>query len=767
MTKTNCRNWLRRVIGACLCLALMAGWIPVGAAARADAGNWYDAYVTEMTQKGMILPRDGDAFCPDDNATRAVIVYALWVLAGQPEAASDAEFDDVPHSAREATAIRWAAQTGLVQGYGSGRFGPEDSVTREQFSVILLRYARIFGIVAEAEEENTASLSINDIFARSDSARTDPLNDFPDREELSVWAEEGVRWCVTEGLLQGRTDGSLDPGGYATRAELSALLSRYMEKVLSAADPGLVLDCDTPSGTVLTLLTPTLTGACRSKAAVGLSSLTWTLSSEGDRTAAGTLIPDSTGAWTLTDLRLYPGTNTLTLRAVDLCDRETILTTTLVYDSGTLTEIDMDHVAWEPVPEGESIGYIDNVVMVLLDPDLSADARNTVLQDLCRQAEATVIGSVNAALLYQLEVAPRDYASLGTLCDELMAQSGVLCAWRDLFAAVKATVPNDPWGEDELPDWDSDDPYGLNWWAEAVELLEARDIAREGTPVTLGIVDTGIDTDHEDLEGIRCLTDNEPMTHGTHVAGILAAAENNGVGITGLSAGSEVLSFDCYHGSNATTESRLIAAIARLLEEGARVINSSNAADCVTEEEAEDSGLHTALALRTLTKTVTEDFLIVMAAGNSAADARYSGLFAAITPQLADRVTDGHPQELMDHILVVAAAQYEFRSGSWTIAEFSDYGETVTLAAPGVNIYSTVCPKTDNGLLYDELSGTSMATPIVAGIAALIWQTAPELTAGQVREILLTSCAETACCAADGEEYPLVNAATAVKAAGS
>ncbi len=100
--------------------------------------------------------------------------------------------------------ITWAAAQGVVGGYGNGLFGPNDNITREQLAVMLWRYA---GSPAATNKE----LHFNDI------------------DEAGDYALEALRWAVENGILNGYGDGRLNPAGLATRAQVAAMLMRYIE----------------------------------------------------------------------------------------------------------------------------------------------------------------------------------------------------------------------------------------------------------------------------------------------------------------------------------------------------------------------------------------------------------------------------------------------------------------------------------------------------------------------------------------------------------
>jgi len=141
----------------------------------------------------------GVTFAPNTNATRATIVEWIWRMEGRPVVYGVA-FDDTT-----AMSAAWAASAGIVNGYGNGKFGPDDLVTREQLAAILYRYANYKGI-------NT-------------NARGD-LSKFSDAAKISDYAVEPMQWAVGVGMINGYPNGTVAPQGNATRAELTALLNR-------------------------------------------------------------------------------------------------------------------------------------------------------------------------------------------------------------------------------------------------------------------------------------------------------------------------------------------------------------------------------------------------------------------------------------------------------------------------------------------------------------------------------------------------------------
>ena len=148
------------------------------------------------------------AFSPELTTTRGMIVTILYRMAGSPDVSGETGFADVADSAYYAKAVAWAAEKGIVAGYGDGRFGPDDPITREQMTAILYRYAQ---------------------FEDYDTAGTAGLEDFRDASAVSGYAVAAMKWAVDGKLVSGMGDGTLAPQGSATRAQVAVILKCFCE----------------------------------------------------------------------------------------------------------------------------------------------------------------------------------------------------------------------------------------------------------------------------------------------------------------------------------------------------------------------------------------------------------------------------------------------------------------------------------------------------------------------------------------------------------
>ncbi len=275
-----------------------------------------------------------------------------------------------------------------------------------------------------------------------------------------------------------------------------------------------------------------------------------------------------------------------------------------------------------------------------------------------------------------------------------------------------------------------DDPRFSDQWAlQRIEMPRAwgfMETPGGASDITVAVIDTLVDADHEDLSGPLGRQewfgdgdrDTDGRPHGTHVAGILGAEGDNGLGVAGVVWDADMLSAAFLDEQDRGSISGAIEAIAFAVDEGARVLNLSYAfegsveggslpTDCDAFQEGGESFLH----CEALAEAGDEGVLAVAAGGNEGSD-QDGRAIAGETIQLPA----AYP---LDNVIAVAASREEDSdSQSWDrLAGFSNFGyRTVHLAAPGVDILSTL-PDND----YDHLSGTSMAAPMVAGAAALLF----------------------------------------------
>lgn len=182
-------------------------------------GDWFYDDVMFVYEKKLMMGTSSTLFSPNEAATRAMLATILWRMEGSPAPKSSAGYSDVPTGQWYSDAIAWATEKGIFEGYGNGTFGPNDPITREQLAAIFYRYASHKGY---------------------DTSAVGSLEQFSDKDKASSWALDALKWAIGSGLMNGKGD-TLDPTGTATRAEIAAMLHRFVDKY------GLV-PSTTPSG---------------------------------------------------------------------------------------------------------------------------------------------------------------------------------------------------------------------------------------------------------------------------------------------------------------------------------------------------------------------------------------------------------------------------------------------------------------------------------------------------------------------------------------
>lgn len=181
---------------------------PVDAFLDIDSEAWYYDGVKYAVENGLMSGTGADTFGPNTILSRGMIAQMLYALEGKPSVSAPNRFPDVSDQDWYAKAAIWAQSKGIMTGYGDGRFGPNDSLTREQLALILYNYAQSKGY---------------DTSAKAD------LSQYVDGSSTSAWAQTAMAWAVGEGLLSGRGANMLAPTGTATRAEVAQIMMNFCE----------------------------------------------------------------------------------------------------------------------------------------------------------------------------------------------------------------------------------------------------------------------------------------------------------------------------------------------------------------------------------------------------------------------------------------------------------------------------------------------------------------------------------------------------------
>ena len=175
-----------------------------------DENDWFYDEVVYVYENGLMNGVENNLFAPNTATNRAMLATILYRLAGEPAVSGDLPFTDVAAGTWYTDAVLWAAQNGIVNGLGENTFAPMNTLTREQLVTMLYRYAEAEGY---------------DVSAAAD------LSGYPDAGKVQTYAQEAMSWAVAEGIVAGMDDGTLNPAGNATRAQIATILMRFCEDV--------------------------------------------------------------------------------------------------------------------------------------------------------------------------------------------------------------------------------------------------------------------------------------------------------------------------------------------------------------------------------------------------------------------------------------------------------------------------------------------------------------------------------------------------------
>lgn len=173
--------------------------------------HWAQEAIAYCYSKGIMAGTGGTTFSPDMTTSRGMIVAILYRLEECPAVSGEQPFADVEEGSYYAAAAKWAADCGIVSGYGNGVFGPDDVITREQLALILMNYAR---------------------HKEYDIGKANNLTAYDDVNQIHDWALDAIRWANAEGMISGRSVNTIVPQGTATRGEAATILMRFLENNL-------------------------------------------------------------------------------------------------------------------------------------------------------------------------------------------------------------------------------------------------------------------------------------------------------------------------------------------------------------------------------------------------------------------------------------------------------------------------------------------------------------------------------------------------------
>lgn len=170
--------------------------------------DWYYESVKYVVDNKLMNGVSETKFVPNGTLTRAMLVTVLYRNAGEPAVNKSIPFTDVDMGSWYANAVVWAKQNGIVNGVNETDFAPDNNITREQIAAIMFRYAQYEGMEAVTLEENLH---------------------FADDNEISEYAVSAMNWAVGTGLMKGKSATTINPLDNATRAEIAAILQRFIE----------------------------------------------------------------------------------------------------------------------------------------------------------------------------------------------------------------------------------------------------------------------------------------------------------------------------------------------------------------------------------------------------------------------------------------------------------------------------------------------------------------------------------------------------------
>lgn len=463
--------------------------------------------------------------------------------------------------------------------------------------------------------------------------------------------------------------------------------------------------------------------------------------------------------------------------------------------------------------EASGLGYVRNLVVVYFAPEATAEQKNRAVAAV----KGEVVGRAEAIGKWTVLTPGESLAELRAVCAALEAQPGVAAAMEDhvLELCSQAVTTNDPWT------YGTDDPADSRWYMDAIEAPEAWEYNGQlKEQPCVGMVDQGVLANHDELSKIvtnlTAIIPEEnfsghgytfqqvPTLHGTAVASLMAARANNGLGITGLCWNAKVYAFDWKSGSDAylpqitpnpeslsahekrlVQESVVLDGLLLCVQKGARAVNCSLGAIPNEQEGSmhsltqEQRDIYAAACSQFLAQMLAYSdtapqfrrFVVAQSAGNQRlVTAVHNGLFACITPSNTGQSAE-IAARICDMVLIVGAVQKEttgvFKQWDKNTNNYNgtSAGSQVSLYAPGANMLIAA-----NGIsLYYKDSGTSYATPLVTGTAALMSAANPSLTGSEIGA-LLKSAAVSPRVVRDRQTYnytlyPMLNAKLALQAA--
>ncbi len=451
-----------------------------------------------------------------------------------------------------------------------------------------------------------------------------------------------------------------------------------------------------------------------------------------------------------------------------------------------IKQIDENDIA--SYEEDNRIKYSDGTVILIAE----SGTDYSDIENLASGLGGEICGYIACVDFYQIYYNDSSsYDDLIEKCCELEGHDNVITAIPDYFEET----PSSDYPSDTYTDDSNDDDLIENSYAfEMINVYEAWEYSDYFGNVNVGLLDGMVDYTNDDIDVVNSNEYDEDdiysdsflssSYHATHVAGIIGAKRDNGIGIDGVCSTAEIYS---YNGIN-NTLSYWTAAMCQMIHyEDVKVINISmgcNTFLLISASKGDENAIEYYNDISSMFETVLkklidsgDEFVICAAAGNGANDTQYRDFFGYFgygdkkilskldvfgildteegisNAQYVFYFSNIASEKVRDRIIIVGSVNSD---GDYSA--FANTGDAVDIVAPGEKIYSTV---TDN--TYGIMSGTSMATPYVSGTAAMIFAIDDSISGADVKNIIISTATENV--TADGYVYPILNAGEAVKLA--
>ena len=467
--------------------------------------------------------------------------------------------------------------------------------------------------------------------------------------------------------------------------------------------------------------------------------------------------------WSIPDILLRPGNNVISITAITTDNTKETKEINVNYDDGIDYTPDFSHAVY---PNGrENAGYIDNMIFIMFEPETTEEEKREIVSSI----DGTVISQTNSLNEYDVQIEPTDLIGLRNICSELNKNPNVFMAKYDIvetdwyfyhekqlsiqerFANETSNIDNywrNNFNDFTEINWDEENPSGYNWYLEAIQAPSAWDYNNRFNKISIGVVDNGFDTEHEDLD-IHVLNPekNNKQDHGTRVAGIIGATSNNDIGVTGIVWNKNLFGYSLNASEGISQENKL-KGIAKCIAKGCKIVNNSTgvSTSLSNEDDIFNHGYMASAFILYVKQNIRSDFLIVKSAGNEKNNAITDGTFASITPETVQKMLEDKKEytvtvdDIMDRFMVVGGTDKNTKD--YKLTSFSNYGSQVSVVAPGVEIYNTVVTGGLDGN-YSADKGTSFSAPIVSGVAGLVWSVNEDFSPGTVKDIVCNSTKDT------------------------